>query len=76
MPKSAQEESVRAAVSTINARQSSSEPPSTANTLWAGDDLGFAVLGAPLGRKKKKLQDLIHFYSSSVSGSYKEPAPG
>lgn len=71
MPKPAQEESVRMAVSTINARQSCSKSPSSANTLWAGDGLGFAVLEAPLGTKK----DLIHFYSSSVSGSYKEPAP-
>lgn len=53
MPKSAQEGPVRMAVSTINARQSCSETPSTANTLWAGDALGFTDLEAPLGRKKK-----------------------
>lgn len=52
MPKSAQEESVRTAASTINARQSCSEPPCAANTLGAGDALGFAVLEAPLGRGK------------------------
>lgn len=51
LPKSAREESGRMAVSTINARQSRSEPPSTTNTLWAGDDLGLAVPEAPLGRK-------------------------